>query len=58
MHWRNLELLKQAVINDQCEQVSLHFDHGVDCNQKFVSKDKKKAGTESVKSLKIPVPDA
>jgi len=32
MHWRNLELLKQAIINDQCEQVSLHFDHGADCN--------------------------
>ena len=28
--WRNLEMLLQAIANDHDEQVSLHFDHGID----------------------------
>jgi len=33
--WRNSENLRNAIINDIEEQVSLHFDHGMDCNMQF-----------------------
>jgi hypothetical protein len=33
--WRDEDLLKQAIINDHEEQVSLHFDHGMECNMLF-----------------------
>ena len=35
--WRNNENLIQAVLDDHEEQVSLHFDHGMDCNMQFKS---------------------
>lgn len=33
--WRNPDNLRNAIINDIEEQVSLHFDHGMDCNMLF-----------------------
>ena len=33
--WRNVEKLKEAIRQDHEENVSLHFDHGMDCNMQF-----------------------
>lgn len=33
--WRDPEMLKQAIKDDHEEQVSLHFDHGMDVNMQF-----------------------
>lgn len=33
--WRDKDKLKEAIINDHEEQVSLHLDHGMDCNLNF-----------------------
>lgn len=44
--WRDPEALKQAIIDDLEEVVSLHFDHGMECNLEFkASKDGKGAKT-------------
>lgn len=34
--WRNASKLRQAIMDDLEEQVSLHFDHGMDCNMQFL----------------------
>ena len=34
--WRNVEMLKEALINDHEEHVSMHFDHGMDVNMQFI----------------------
>lgn len=39
--WRNLEMMLEAIANDRDEQVSLHFDHGIDCNMQFKTKEGK-----------------
>lgn len=57
MRWRDQTQLKNAIIEDKEEQVSQHFDHGMDCNMQFTS------STPTIKidskSLsKIPIPDA
>jgi len=36
--WRSQQNLKEAIINDVEEKVSLHFDHGMDCNMQFLEK--------------------
>ena len=41
-HWRNNQNLLEAIKSDHEEQVSLHFDHGMDCNMQFVSKSEAK----------------
>lgn len=51
-HWRNNANLMEAIKSDHDECVSLHFDHGMDCNMQFVSK------TESKSKGVRPVPDA
>ena len=33
--WRNADKLRQAIMDDHEESVSLHFDHGMDCNMQF-----------------------
>ena len=53
-HWRNNGNLMDAIKNDHEEQVSLHFDHGMDCNMQFQSKT---AQEPKAKGLR-PVPDA
>ena len=30
--WRNIDFLREALINDHEEHVSMHFDHGMDVN--------------------------
>jgi len=30
--WRSHDLLLKSIMNDHEEEVSLHFDHGMDCN--------------------------
>jgi len=32
MRWRDQQMLLEAIINDHEEHVSLHFDHGMECN--------------------------
>ena len=34
-HWRNADNLLKAIKENIEEQVSLHFDHGMDCNMQF-----------------------
>ena len=50
-HWRNNGNLLEAIKNDHEEQVSLHFDHGMDCNMQF------KGASEGAKGTRA-VPDA
>jgi hypothetical protein len=52
-HWRNNVNLLEAIKNDHEEQVSLHFDHGMDCNMQFTPA----AVGEKSKKVKA-VPDA
>ena len=33
--WRNADELRKAIKADHEEEVSLHFDHGMDCNMEF-----------------------
>jgi len=35
MRWRDPNQLLEAIENDHEDQVSLHFDHGVDCNMQY-----------------------
>jgi ankyrin repeat protein len=52
-HWRNNVNLLDAIKNDHEEQVSLHFDHGMDCNMQFMP------AASGDKSKKVrAVPDA
>ena len=53
-HWRNNTNLIDACKSDHEEQVSLHFDHGMDCNMQF---DTKSLSEPKSKGLR-PVPDA
>lgn len=34
--WRDVEKLRQAIKDDNEDLVSLHFDHGMDCNMQFL----------------------
>ena len=35
MRWRDTRQLIEAIKEDHEDQVSLHFDHGVDCNMQY-----------------------
>ena len=47
--WRNTDNLLKAIVEDIEEQVSLHFDHGMNCNMQF--EDKKQDPRASLSSL-------
>jgi hypothetical protein len=38
VYWRDVSLLKKAVMDDREEHVSMHFDHGMDVNMQFIVK--------------------
>ena len=57
-YWRDPTLLKEAILNDHEDKVSLHFDHGMDCNMQFISpKPESPADVKKSKS-KLPILDA
>lgn len=35
--WRDPQRLLEAIAADHEEQVSLHLDHGMDCNMRFMT---------------------
>ena len=55
-YWRDPAALKEAILNDHEDKVSLHFDHGMDCNMQFKSETNPSEVRKSVS--KVPLLEA